>query len=236
MSGTGDKPILTSKEFYDAHGAQYDAQVRALNLSAAYPQLITCLRTHSGEISGKRVLDVGCGSGDLVGILCELGADACGIDVSPAQVERGVRRKRALSVASMEELPFPDESFDAVVSYHSFNNAPFDRHISVLKEQYRVLKRRGAIVLGAFHTPSPCKEPVQIAMFGDTLKLYPRTSDELAELFLASGFTAPYCSSHFYSPELAEQEAAKSRGEDASQVRALIMGRPYVLIACAYKE
>ncbi|HKO56424.1 MAG TPA: methyltransferase domain-containing protein [Thermoanaerobaculia bacterium] len=68
--------------------------------------------------AGARVLDAGCGNGVSVDVLHERGFDAWGIDLSSLrkwQWRERTQRDR-LAVASALRLPFPDASFDAVLS------------------------------------------------------------------------------------------------------------------------
>ena len=75
-----------------------------------------------GQLSGKEILDVGCGEGELSTQLAKLGARVTGIDISPELIE--VARKRATADAVQEhteflvwdilEKPLPEERFDLV--------------------------------------------------------------------------------------------------------------------------
>ena len=74
-----------------------------------------------GDISGKRVIDIGCGEGRFCRLITGLGAETTGIDLTAALVERArslaVGRERYL-VGNAEHLsPIDDESFDLAVSY-----------------------------------------------------------------------------------------------------------------------
>jgi ubiquinone/menaquinone biosynthesis C-methylase UbiE len=76
-----------------------------------------------GDVRGLRVLDLGCGSGELSATLLARGAAVTGIDLSPGMV--AVARKRAEArglaehaifvAAPAHELPFDDSAFDIVV-------------------------------------------------------------------------------------------------------------------------
>jgi SAM-dependent methyltransferase len=73
-----------------------------------------------GDVTGRRVLDYGCGHGMAAVVLARRGAAVTGIDLSAGYVEEARRRAAANEVeaefrqADAEQLPFPDGSFDAV--------------------------------------------------------------------------------------------------------------------------
>ena len=77
-----------------------------------------------GRLEGKRVLDVGCGLGDLLGFLKEAGTecDYTGFDINPKMVEAARKRypEARFQVVDILKDPFPD--FDYIVSTNSFNN------------------------------------------------------------------------------------------------------------------
>ncbi len=70
-----------------------------------------------GTVRGKRILDVGCGTGLYTEILSEEGGSVIGIDPSMdmLRIARG-RAKASYLRASAEALPFKDGAFDVVVS------------------------------------------------------------------------------------------------------------------------
>jgi ubiquinone/menaquinone biosynthesis C-methylase UbiE len=94
---------------------------------------------------GLRVLDVGCGDGGFCALAAERGAQACGVDADAAAVERARRRVPAadLRVGLMEDLPWPDGRFDAVVGFNAFQYA-LDIELA-LREAVRVLRPDGRV-------------------------------------------------------------------------------------------
>jgi ubiquinone/menaquinone biosynthesis C-methylase UbiE len=69
--------------------------------------------------AGERVLDLGCGAGDLAADLARAGAQVTAADVAQAALDRAGRRHPELELRLIdidEPLPFTDGSFDAVWS------------------------------------------------------------------------------------------------------------------------
>jgi SAM-dependent methyltransferase len=110
----------------------------------------------AGVKAGDRVLDVGCGTG-VVAITAALrGAKAAGLDLTPALIERA-RQNAAIAGVDVEfvegdaeALPYPDGSFDVVLSQFGHMFAP--RPAVALREMLRVLKKGGRV---AFSTWPP---------------------------------------------------------------------------------
>lgn len=98
--------------------------------------------------SGDRILDVGCAKGFLVKDLMDLtGLEAFGLDISDyalKQCEPEVVGR--LHRGSAIDLPFPDHSFDAVVSINALHNLPRAECIVALREIERVTKMSCAYV------------------------------------------------------------------------------------------
>jgi SAM-dependent methyltransferase len=63
---------------------------------------------------GARVLDVGCGAGQVVGRLTEAGFEAYGVDVSEPNIEKARRFSSRCQFYDGKRLPFPDRHFSSV--------------------------------------------------------------------------------------------------------------------------
>ncbi len=109
-----------------------------------------------------RVLDVATGTGDVA---LEIAAQTpenvaiTGIDFSAGMVEHGRtkiessphRARISLQIAPCEDIPFPDDTFDAVTIAFGIRNV-VDRELG-LREMRRVLKPGGRVVILEFSTP-----------------------------------------------------------------------------------
>jgi ubiquinone/menaquinone biosynthesis C-methylase UbiE len=100
----------------------------------------------------SRVLDVGCGTGYLLRRLAgrvPQALELCGIDAAPAMIEtaRAMAADRRMNFATgtAEELPYPEHTFDLVVSTTSFDHWADQR--AGLAECARVLVPGGHLVL-----------------------------------------------------------------------------------------
>ena len=97
-----------------------------------------------GEIvePGSRVLDLGCGEGELLAWLLEnKNVTARGVEISPAQVRRAIGRGVSVFQGDIDEglADYPDRAFDYVILSHTLQEtrAPLD----VLREMLRVGRR-----------------------------------------------------------------------------------------------
>jgi SAM-dependent methyltransferase len=119
--------------------------------------------------AGWRVLDVATGSGSAAIAAARRGCEAVGVDFVPALLERGRVRAEAehLDVEFLdgdaEDLPFPDASFDAVLSIYGVMFAP--DHQKAASELARVCRPGGRIALASW-TPD--------GFIGETFRVFSR--------------------------------------------------------------
>src|SRR5688572_1932687 len=110
---------------------------------------------------GHRVLDIGCGTGTLVVQVKRLhpGADVVGLDPDPKALARAKRKvdRAGLSIqfdqGFSDRLPYPDQSFDRVLSSFMLHHLEGDVKQTTLREVRRVLKPGGSFHILDFGGP-----------------------------------------------------------------------------------
>ncbi|HSR13448.1 MAG TPA: class I SAM-dependent methyltransferase [Thermodesulfobacteriota bacterium] len=116
----------------------------------------------SGARPGDHVLDVGCGPGSLaLALKASIGpvGSIHGVDASPEMIERA--RRNAVKagkdvdfrVGLAEALPFPEKSFNLVVSQLVMHHLPGDLKTRVFREMARVVKPQGRCLIVDFEPP-----------------------------------------------------------------------------------
>ncbi|MFF1879537.1 class I SAM-dependent methyltransferase [Leifsonia sp. NPDC058230] len=101
----------------------------------------------TGIGSGFRVLDIGCGSGELLAMLDRLGVAAAGIDPAPGMVAlaRTKAPRADVRLGSAESLPWPDGGFDVACAFNALQFA--EDTLDAVAEAVRVTKPGGLIAV-----------------------------------------------------------------------------------------
>jgi SAM-dependent methyltransferase len=96
---------------------------------------------------GMRVLDVGCGSGEMSALALARGAEAAGVDAAEGMIEIARRRAPAadLRVGPMEQLPWEDDRFDVVTAINALQFAA--DFVDALAEAARVTRPGGSVAV-----------------------------------------------------------------------------------------
>ena len=99
---------------------------------------------------GKRVLEIGCGTGLILGRLARHAEHACGMDISPGMLRAAKARGLDVVLGSATCLPYADASFDLVCSFKVLAHVP--DIAGALSEIARVTQPGGTIAL-EFYNP-----------------------------------------------------------------------------------
>ncbi len=132
--------------------AFHDSLARRLDETASAPAHVDDLDraffARLGSLEGRRVLELGCGTGDLTLQLAERGADVVAVDLSPEMLD--IARRRAaqfvpsarleLVAAPAEATTLPDQSFDLVVGKWILHHVDVGQ---AAEEIFRVLRPGG---------------------------------------------------------------------------------------------
>ncbi|MFJ8842660.1 class I SAM-dependent methyltransferase [Streptomyces cyaneofuscatus] len=158
--------------------------------------------------SGSRVLDVGCGSGTVSAAAVARDATVYAVDADPGMVtatRRSVPDVAAVCVARLPELPYADDTFDAVVGNFVLNHVGRPRE--ALTELRRITRPGGRVAVTVWRAPAaPGQTLIGRAAQAAGLTRpdwlpalapeddFPRTPEGLAALFDAAGFRGAECS------------------------------------------
>ncbi|MGW2154101.1 class I SAM-dependent methyltransferase [Nonomuraea sp. NPDC001699] len=136
---------------YDRIAEGYTAENETGLVNAYYER--PAMLELAGDVTGRRVLDAGCGSGPLFAELRDRGAVVTGVDASAGMLELARRRLGAdadLRVADLgSPLPLPDGEFDDVIA--SLVLHYLEDWGPALAELRRVLKPGGRLLVSVDH-------------------------------------------------------------------------------------
>jgi ubiquinone/menaquinone biosynthesis C-methylase UbiE len=149
----------TGKTYVSAAGKDwllpfYDPFTRLLGVEASHRKLLD----QAALSSGQRVLEIGCGTGNLAILAKRLNPaiEVVGSDPDPKALARA-RRKAQRSGAAIqfdqgfsEELAYPDSSFDRVLSAFMLHHLQPEAKLLAVREACRVLKPGGSLHLADF--------------------------------------------------------------------------------------
>ena len=150
-----------------------------------------------GDSARERVLDVACGPGIVTSALAERAHEVVALDLTPQMLEKARERcskagrtNVVFREGSATALPFPDASFDAVVTRLSFHH--FLEPFAALKEMLRVLRPEGTLAIAdVVSAEKPDKSELQnaIEVLRDPSHVRMLPGSELIAMVAQSGVT-----------------------------------------------
>jgi ubiquinone/menaquinone biosynthesis C-methylase UbiE len=173
----------------------YDPLQRLLGMGSVHRQLVNQARIKSDQ----RILEIGCGTGNLAILIKRLypGAEVIGIDPDPKALARAQRKagREALSVqldrGFAEELPYPDASFDRVLSALMFHHLGPEEKEKMLDEARRVLKPGGSLHLLDFGGEQVRSDGFMARLHHRSDRLRDNFGDRIPTLMREAGFADP---------------------------------------------
>jgi SAM-dependent methyltransferase len=180
---------------------------------------------------GTRLLDIGCGAGRALRLAADRGADASGLDAAPGLLDYARRRVPGATIVQgeLQSLPFPDDTFDAVTGFNSFQYAADP--IEALREAKRVTAPGGRIVALVWSPPEMCELAPHLQSLGALMPPPPPGApgpfalcgrDALEDFFAAVGLEID---------QLADVPCIFAYPDTSTAVAALSSGGPVVRIA-----
>jgi SAM-dependent methyltransferase len=138
-----------NRSYYDAFSQRYDDR-RSVGYHRLIDDQAAELVRRVGE--GKRVLEVGCGTGLILERVAGFAAQAQGVDLSPGMLEKARARGLDVQEADATKLPFDDATFDVAYSFKVLAHVPaFDDAVA---EMARVVKPGGHLVYDIYNRDS----------------------------------------------------------------------------------
>ncbi|MBS3107561.1 class I SAM-dependent methyltransferase [Candidatus Woesearchaeota archaeon] len=122
-------------------------------------------------IVGRKLLDIGCGTGVSTKYFSDK-AICVGLDRSKEMLDKA-KGDFITVLGTAENLPFPDKSFDTVISVTAIHN--FEDYIAALNEIKRVMKENGSVAISVLKRSSRAEEIVKM------IKAYFKITKEIEE-------------------------------------------------------
>jgi ubiquinone/menaquinone biosynthesis C-methylase UbiE len=205
--------LAHSPDYLPAAG--HDALLPAYDL---FSRLLGAARKHRrlAELAdlgaAHKVLEIGCGTGNLTKLVKRLqpGAEVVGLDPDPRALAMATRKAGGLGVrfdhGYSQALPYPDGSFDRVLSSLMFHHLDAETKRRTLTEVRRVLRPGGALYLVDLGAEKGGHGLLRRLRPHHAVDNHPAT---LTRLFTAAGFT-----------DVAELDRARTRIGAVSYYRA----------------
>ncbi|HZS55486.1 MAG TPA: class I SAM-dependent methyltransferase [Bryobacteraceae bacterium] len=170
----------------------YDPLIKLLGAEAAKRVLLK----QAGIRPKQRVLDIGCGTGTLAILVKKLHPDVevTGLDPDPKALARSKEKARRARVSIRfdqgfsEELPYPDGSFDRVLSSLMLHHLKSTGKEQTLREVRRVLAPGGSLHLLDFEQPEKSAQGLRERMASKSTHLNDNSERQILAMMRQAGF------------------------------------------------
>ncbi|MFQ8689657.1 MAG: class I SAM-dependent methyltransferase [Blautia sp.] len=177
-----------SENTFNIQAKTYDTDKNGKHARNLYQHVIDTLST----LQFSNVLDVGCGTGEILSAIGALypTVSLLGIDISQEMLKQAKSKEIdnvKLYLGDAEHLPFENARFNVLICTDSFHHYPKPQR--AIDEFYRVLQNNGHILLADFWKPFPIRQLmnsfIPFSNEGD-VKIYSRS--EILSFLKHSGF------------------------------------------------
>jgi 2-polyprenyl-3-methyl-5-hydroxy-6-metoxy-1,4-benzoquinol methylase len=153
--------------------------------------VVPTFQKHWSLDQNSSILDVGCAKGFMMYDFSQLipGIRVEGIDISEYAIAHVMDdMKPYVQVANAFDLPFPDKSFDYVISVNTIHNLERQECGQALKEIERVSRKGSFITVDAYHSAEEKKRMYAWNLTAKTIM----SVDEWVQFFKEVGYTGDY--------------------------------------------
>ncbi len=156
-------------------------------------------------VQGRKVLDIACGEGYGSALLAQVATEVVGVDIAAEAVQHAQNQYQGpfpnltFRQGSATDIPYPDESFDVVVSFETIEHLAEQEQM--LKEIRRVLRRDGILIISTpdrpiYHRAYGADNPFHVkeldkGAFADLLKGHFPFVELYGQRFVTGGWIQP---------------------------------------------
>jgi len=174
-------------ETYNRYAEMYDQEV--IEFWEQFPE--DFIEEFANATPGRRVLDVGSGSGRDALLLRDAGFDVICQDGSQRMIDMTTKFGFESHLADFTEIDFPGASFDGIWAYTSLIHIPKEEAREIIQKLHGLLKPNGTFAIGVIQGETAGMVERK-SMPGTSRYFKHYSSDELKELIESLGFTFLY--------------------------------------------
>lgn len=138
------------------------------NVQQRLDQFFIETKTSKEQLSGKLLLDAGCGNGQLTMALADCGANTVGIDIQ-TNIPASLKDNLQFVQGSFDDPPFKKDSFDIIIANGSIHHTKDTLHS--FRSLASLVKEGGKLYVWVYRKPGSLKEKIALG-FVDTTRFF----------------------------------------------------------------